>query len=195
MAQHGGWYSSATEPSEAHQSNPGSRALGVILVLIGILFFAREITGPNFWHWTWPLIIVAAGGLLFALMFAIGRGASGLAIPGSIVTTTGVILLIQNTFGIWQTWAYAWALVVPTAVGVGIWLMGTWGGKPRRQEVGFRMTEIGLLIFLGFAAFFELVLNLSKFWDGTWGPTVIAVILIAIGAYVLTRRSEGTSWR
>lgn len=194
MAQHGGWYSSATEPSEAHQSNPGSRALGVILVLIGILFFAREITGPNFWHWTWPLIIVAAGGLLFALMFAIGRGASGLAIPGSIVTTTGVILLIQNTFGIWQTWAYAWALVVPTSVGVGLWLMGWWRGQPRPREVGRRMAEIGAILFLGFAAFFELVLNLTGLWTGTWGGTIVAVILIASGAFVLTRRNEGPSW-
>ena len=57
------------------------------------------------------------------------------------------------------------------------------------------MTEIGLVIFLGFAAFFELVLNLSGLWSGTWGPTIIAVILIAVGAYVLTRRSEGPSWR
>lgn len=194
MAQHEGWHPGATEPFGEQRADHGGRALGVILVLIGVLFMAREITGPNFWHWTWPLIIVAAGGLLFALMFAIGRQASGLAIPGSIVTTTGLILLIQNTFGIWQTWAYAWALIVPTAIGVGIWLMGLWGGKPRQQEVGVRMTEIGLLIFLGFATFFELVLNLSKFWDGTWGPTVIAVILITCGAFVLTRRNEGPSW-
>src|SRR5689334_6565604 len=136
MAQQPEWHSSASAPSGLEQLNPGSRAFGVILVLIGVLFFAREITGPNFWHWSWPLIVIAAGGLLFALMFAIGRGSSGLAIPGSIVTTTGLILLIQNTFGIWQTWAYAWALIVPTAIGVGIWLMGTWGGKPRQQEVG-----------------------------------------------------------
>src|SRR6185312_11166376 len=108
-------------------------------------------------------------------MFAIGRGSSGLAIPGSIVTTAGLILLIQNTFGIWQTWAYAWALIVPTAIGVGIWLMGTWGGKLRQQEVGRRMAEIGFIIFLAFAAFFELLVNLSGLWNGTWGPTVLGV--------------------
>ncbi|HEX5414499.1 MAG TPA: hypothetical protein VFZ25_02460, partial [Chloroflexota bacterium] len=145
-------------------------------------------------HWTWPFIIAAPGAMMFALMFAGGRRASGLAIPASIVTTTGLILLIQNTFQIWQTWAYAWALIVPTAVGAGIWLMGWWDRKPRLEEVGRRMVEIGLTIFLGLAVFFELILNLSGVVYGTAGAFVLAAALIVGGVFVLTRRPERSPW-
>jgi len=184
-----GWYSDVTRPVESRQSNAGSLVLGVILVIVGTLFLVREFTGPNFWHWAWPLIVVAAGGLLFAGLFAGGKPVSGLAIPASIVTTTGLILLFQNTFHLWQTWAYAWALVVPTSVGLGIWVMGWLEGKPRPQEVGRRMAEIGFVIFLGFAAFFELIVNLSGLWHGTSGA-IVAAILILGGAYILTRPKE-----
>ena len=189
MAQQGGWRSGVSEPDGAQESNPGNLVLGGILIVIGILFFVREFTGPNFWHWSWPLIVLAAGGMFFAGAFARPGHASGLAIPASIITTTGLILLFQNTLHLWQTWAYAWALIVPTSIGVGLWLKGWLDGKSHQQEVGRRMAEIGFLIFLGFAAFFELILNLSGLWYGTSG-IVVAVILIVTGAYILARQSE-----
>jgi hypothetical protein len=166
--------------------------IGIVLIALGALFLVQQVTGFDVWHWSWPLIIVGCGVLLFVSMLAGGRGASSLAIPASIVTTVGLILLVQNTFNLWQTWAYAWALIFPTAIGLGTWLMGWWSGDPERERVGRRMAEVGAVTFLGFAAFFELVLDLSGFWRQGLSGVVFAVLLILLGAYLLVRRGIGT---
>jgi hypothetical protein len=139
--------------------------------------------------------VVAAGVALFVGMVLGGKGAAGLAIPASITTMTGLILLFQNTFNAWQTWAYAWALIVPTATGLGTWLMGWWADQPRAREAGRRMAEGGLVLFLVFAGFFELVLNLSGLLSSGLGGTAVAVILILAGLYLLARRGELTGGR
>jgi hypothetical protein len=183
--------------NQTHRSSTGSVGLGIILILLGGIFLVQQLTGFNVWQWTWPLIVVASGGLLFVWMLLGGRSGRGLAVPASIVTMTGLILLVQNSFHLWQTWAYAWALIFPTAVGIGIWLMGWSTNDPERRRVGQRMTEIGLIVFLGFAAFFELLLNLSGFLGQGIGGTVLAALLILAGAYLLLRRGDRTIgfWR
>ena len=44
-----------------------------------------------------------------------GAISEGLAIAGSIVTVSGLILLIQDATAHYESWAYAWALVFPGA--------------------------------------------------------------------------------
>lgn len=176
------------------EHNPGSAGLGIVLVVLGGLFLARQVTGFDAWHWAWPLFIIASGTAFFIGMFLGGPRVSGLAIPASIITTTGLILLYQNTFHQWQTWEYAWALVFPTAVGFGLWLMGWWGNHPGARQVGRRMTEIGVILFLAFGILFEMVLkplhSLGRILgDNTAGITV-AILLIAVGAYLLLNRDE-----
>jgi hypothetical protein len=125
-------------------------------------------------------------------MVLAGQRGRGLAIPASIVTIMGVILLVQNSFNLWQTWAYAWALVFPTSVGIGTWLIGWWADDPARRRSGQRTTEIVLMMSLGFAAFFELVLNLSGFWwQPSLGATAFAILLMLVGAYLLLWRGNG----
>ena len=100
------------------------------------------------------------------IAFAVGpRSAAGLAIPGCVVTTIGLILAIQNTFGLWQTWAYAWALI-PASVGLGLRLQSERLGQPRAERVGTRMFEAFLFVFVVGFVFFELILNLSNFTNG-----------------------------
>lgn len=53
----------------------------------------------------------------------------GLAVAGGIVTMTGTILLIQNTTGLWASWAYAWALIFPTSIGLGLLVYGLLRGQ------------------------------------------------------------------
>jgi hypothetical protein len=173
----------------------GGSGLGIVLVLLGAAFLLQQLTGFDVWRWSWPLIVVAAGAILFVGMFLGGKSAGGLAIPASITTMTGLILLVQNTFNAWETWAYAWALIVPTAAGVGTWLMGWWTDQPGARQTGRRMAEMGVVLFLGLAAFFELALNLSGFIRSGLGGTAIAVILILAGLYLLARRGELTGSR
>ena len=108
----------------------GPAVLGVILVLVGAVFLATNVTGFQLAA-AWPLFIIVPGLILLAASFAAGGEAGGgLAITGSIVTTVGLILAVQEATGLYATWAYAWALVAPGSVGVGMLLFGSFTGRP-----------------------------------------------------------------
>jgi hypothetical protein len=82
------------------RSNPAGRTvIGVILVALGVLFLLAQWFGLNLWSAGWPIAIVGLGLLFFVAMSLGGKSAGSLAIPGSIVTMVGLILLFQNTFG------------------------------------------------------------------------------------------------
>ncbi len=72
--------------------------LSVLLILMGLAFLAFEVAGWAGITLTWPLGIIAVGGLLFLAMLLGGRGLGVLAIPASIVTTLGGDLLGAGTF-------------------------------------------------------------------------------------------------
>ena len=100
----------------------------------------------------------------------------------------GLICLYQNTLGQFQTWAYAWALVLPTSVGIGHFFQGWWTARPELRARGLTQTRTGLIIFLIFAAFFELVLNLSGwFWDDL-ARFAFPSLLIQVGILLMVGR-------
>ena len=127
---------------------------GAVLVALGVLFFFREVFGFELGRYGWPLFIIGPGLLLFAGMIAGGRGAGGLAVPASIVTTIGLLLFVQNLTGRYETWAYGWALI-PLAAGLGTRIAGAWEGNATLVAEGQRAIALGLVLFLVFGAFFE----------------------------------------
>jgi high-affinity Fe2+/Pb2+ permease len=97
---------------------------------------------------------------LFA--FAVGgRGGAGLAIAGGITTVTGLVLAFQNATGLWATWAYAWALVAPGGAGLGLLLYGLFTRQPDFVARGRGTLLVGIVLFVGFAIFFEGFIGLS----------------------------------
>jgi hypothetical protein len=174
--------------------------VGTLLILLGGLFLLGQATGfwPLGWLTTeigWPFIVIAVGALFFVGMVAGGRDAGSLAIPGSIITGTGLVLLALNATDQWQAMAYAWTLIAPTSIGVGFMLWGLWADQPERVRQGQRLTTIGLALFLGLAAFFELVINLSGFFVGSITRIGLPLLLIGLGLLLLLRRGERPSWR
>jgi hypothetical protein len=73
----------------------------------------------------------------------------------------GLVLWYQAAYDAFSTWAYAWALVAPTAPGVGTLLYGLVKGDSELARDGLRLTGVGLALFTGFALFFEGVIGLS----------------------------------
>lgn len=166
---------------------------GMFLIGIGIIFLLGQFFRFNFWHYIWPFFILAFGGAFFAGMWGGGRSTGALAIPGSILTTIGLILLVQNTFHIWGTWAYAWTLII-SGVGTGFILFGNRSDLPDLRHVGRLLVAIGLALFFVFGAVFELGAALfhMRSPSGLFWP----VILILAGIYLLAvrpilRRSAG----
>jgi len=131
-------------------------------VIIGAVVLMTRVTDVALGADAWPLWIIVPGVAMLLASFAIPpRGGVGLAVPGAIVATVGLVLWFQDANDAYETWAYAWALVAPTAAGVGTMLYGLAKGDRELAGDGFRTTLVGLALFAGFALFFEGVLGMS----------------------------------
>ena len=137
-------------------------AIGVLLIGIGVAFLVGRQVGIDWGGVGWPLFVIVPGLVLFVLALAVGgRGGSGLAVPAGIVTMAGIVLAVQSATNLWETWAYAWALVAPGGVGIGLLLYGLVTRQPDIATGGGWALLVGLGLFLGFGFFFESVIGLS----------------------------------
>ena len=160
--------------------------LGTLLVMLGLLFFVAQFFDVNLGRLAWPLFVIVPG-IFLLVMGLVVRGSAGepLVILGSMTTATGAILAYQNATGLWATWAYAWALITPTAIGLG---KLAYSGVVARSDMardGLRMTVVGLAIFLVAGAFFEGVVGLSGFGIRHLGGYVFPALLIGLGVILL----------
>ncbi len=143
----------------------GSIIGGVILILLGAFFlllqFFPGLAEQFNLSQQWPLIIVGAG-ILFLLGALFGN--PEIAVPGMVISGTGLILYYQNTTGDWASWAYAWSLY-PVFVGLGLILMHTLQGHWRRGlREGGGLLGIGVVLFVIFAGFFNGFGGIGRFW-------------------------------
>lgn len=167
--------------------NTGSLVGGSLLIIFGILaLLGKLFQNFNFWNTFWPFIIIGVGLLFFVGMFAGGKSVAGLAIPGSIITAIGLMLFYQNITNHWESWSYGWTVIL-MAVGLGIYIMGAWGQNESQRAAGLRVLRIGVIMFIIFGAFFELI-----FTAGTpFGlrSIVFPAALILLGLYLILARS------
>ncbi len=159
--------------------------LGGILIGLGVMFLLGELFDIRLGQWAWPFFVLVPG----ALMLVTGLGLSdesgiGLTIAGAIVTTVGLILFVQNLTNWWASWAYAWALVAPTAIGVAQLLNGSRRNQEKMLADGRSLVKIGLVMFVIGFIFFELIIGVNGFGLGSLGWPVL---LIAFGLYLLLR--------
>jgi hypothetical protein len=167
-------------------TNTGAVIVGSLMILFGALALLGQIFRNALdWGMIWPFAIIAAGLAFFVVMLAGGRSAAPFAIPGSILGMIGLMLLYQNLSGHWESWAYGWTVIV-MSVGIGITITGLWGRNPRLQSAGLRVLRIGLILFVVFGTFFELL-----FLGSSASPLrqyLFPGLLILVGVYlVLTR--------
>lgn len=165
--------------------NVAALAIGFGLIALGVLFLLGAVFRVDVWGALWPFFIIVPGLFFFVAMVSIGKPGAPLAIPGSIVTTTGLILFFQNITGLWSTWAYAWALIFPTSVGIGVAVAGIWSDDPRAVRAGTAMAGVGVAILLFFAFFFEVILNLNGLRSGPIGRVGIPILVILAGIILL----------
>jgi hypothetical protein len=167
-------------------SNQGATVGGIVLVGLGVLFLLQQAIGFDLAHYGWPMFIIVPGLALLAGYVLGRRSAAGLAVPGCVVTAVGLMLAIQNAFNLWETWAYSWTLIV-AAVGLGLTLQGDRLQKSRMIRSGMYLFEGGLLGFVVFFTFFELILDISHFGLGQLRGVVGPSVLILAGLYLLLR--------
>jgi hypothetical protein len=168
-------------------------AIGLLLVAVGAAFLVGRLLDVRWADVGWPLFVIGAGIVLFVLALAVGgSGGTGFSVPAGIVTMVGVVLAVQNATGLWATWAYAWALVAPGGVGVGLLLYGLLSRQPELIRAGGWSLVTGLGLFLGFAFFFEVVIGLSG--NRISGiDTLLSGGLIVLGVVILGASLFGRS--
>lgn len=163
--------------------------VGLVLMGVGAMALIAQVSstvfGFDLWTYLWPYFIIGIGTVFFVGMVAGGRSTGALAIPGSIISTIGLILLVQNMFDVYETWAYAWALII-VSVGVGIMINGIWSGNLGSRENGARLARLGFVLFLVFGVFFEFVIGISGF---RYGGMVWPLFIIAAGVYLVLRQT------
>jgi hypothetical protein len=172
------------EPRRSRGS-PGTAALGAILIVVGIVFFAGQQLNVDWGDAAWPFYVIAPGLALLAFGLTQANG-SGLTVAGSIVTIVGGVLLYQNATDHWESWAYAWALVGPGGSGLGMLLYGTRSGNSKMARGGFWQVLTAIGLFAAGYVFFEGIIGISgRPWPlPDW---VLPTAIIAIGLLVLFR--------
>jgi hypothetical protein len=166
---------------QPNRSNAGALIAGTLLILFGLMALAGQFFRIVDWGFLWPFIIIGFGALFFVAMFASGKGAAALAIPGSIISGIGLVLLFQNITGRWESMSYFWTLII-LFVGVGIYVMGLYGGDENQKSSGLRVVKVGAILFIIFGAFFEMIFS-------SYSNVVFPVLLIILGAYLILSRS------
>ena len=148
------------------------RSLGALaLITLGLmLFFSIEL---------WPLFIILPGVALLGVYYGIEHDATGpFAIPGTIITGTGLILFVQhNLLGGGESWSYAWTLY-GVFFGLGMIMMGQRFESKIIIDIGRWFTVIGGGAFVIIGTF---VIVLSSFVV----KLLITLALIGVGIYLL----------
>ena len=67
---------------------------------------------------------------------------------GGVVAMAGLVLLVQNATDRFDTWAYAWALVLLAGAGTARWLVGVTRGRRDLVASGGSLIAAGLGGFL-----------------------------------------------
>ena len=158
---------------------------GLVLIVTGGLFLADQFIPVDIMVFFWPLLIIFLGVTFFVGMVFAGKRGAGLAIPGTVITTVGLLLFLQNTFKIWVTWAYAWGLLI-SAVGLGILIMNFYLKKINLRRVAGLLIGIGLLLFVIFGVLFEVILDISG--TNLNSGLFLGGGLVALGLFVIFSR-------
>ena len=172
-------------------SRDTGRSVGaVVLIALGVLFLSERFFGFSIFsllNFSWPLWIILPGVALWFVALVGDQKTAPFAIPGSIVTGTGLILFFQNRFDYYESWAYMWALY-PVFVGFGMLFMGWRNNHEHTVNAARRLMSIGLTLFVIFAAIFEVF-----FFDhvgSLTGRFFVPLLFIGLGVWLLLSKSR-----
>jgi hypothetical protein len=170
----------------------GEAALGGLLVLLGLVVLGGQALDLEVGRVAWPVFVLVPGlGLLGLGLASAGRPGEVLAMVGGVVTMAGLVLAVQNATDRFETWAYAWTLVLVVGAGIGRWLVGVVRGRGDLAASGGWLIAAGLVGFGVLAVVFEVVVGIGGRPVGSAGRYGLAALLIGAGLVLLGRRLLG----
>ena len=171
----------------------GALVVGALLIVLGAAALAVQASGLTI---GWPAWVILPGLAMLVAAFALPEpGGSGLAAVGGIVTAVGAVLAVQDATGTYASWAYAWALVAPGGVGVGLLLYGLLTRRGDIARGGLASLVTGIVIFLVGFLFFEGLLHVDGDRFSNLTSLTVPVVIMGIGAAVLVGAIVPGPWR
>ncbi len=183
----------STSPKDSHPkthstSDRGPMLFGAGLLFMGFILLAGRLLNIPFGDFLWPFIFIIPGALVFlSALSSENSSGEGLSILGGILSMLGFVFLMQTITGFWASWAYIWALVAPTSIGLSQMVYGNLKHRDAITASGWRLTKVGLSIFVVGFMFFELVIGISGYGLERFGLPKFPMILIFAGALMLVR--------
>ncbi len=176
-------------PAPSTRRAGSSVAFGVVLVVLGLFALLVQFTGFDAGE-SWPLFVIIPGLTLLVVGYlSLGTGA---LIPGAILTVVGLILAYQSSTGDWPSWAFAWPLVAPGGVGLGLYLQGVRNHDPQLLRQGRVLMFVAAIIFMIAFVIFGTVLNIGGYNYGWFGKAALPALLIVVGLVLLARSIQRT---
>jgi len=176
-------------PAPSTRRAGSSVAFGVVLVVLGLFALLVQFTGFDAGE-SWPLFVIIPGLTLLVVGYlSLGTGA---LIPGAILTVVGLILAYQSSTGDWPSWAFAWPLVAPGGVGLGLYLQGVRNHDPHLLRQGRVLMFVAAIIFMIAFVIFGTVLNIGGYNYGWFGKAALPALLIVVGLVLLARSIQST---
>jgi hypothetical protein len=166
--------------------NLTSIIIGIVLLALGVFALFGNVFASLNMDNLWPLLTLGVG-VAFLIAVAVGdQNRAGLAVPGSILVTVGLLLLIMNYTDTWEAWSYCWALII-FASGAGVWINGYRSEQPELRKRGADAMRSGLILFIVFAVIMEFIFTATE-EHRQGNPLVWAIMLTLLGLYLLITR-------
>jgi hypothetical protein len=176
-------------PGPAPRRPGSSVAFGVVLVVLGLFALLVQFTGFDAGQ-SWPLFVVIPGLTLLVVGYiSLGTGA---LIPGAILTVIGLILAYQSSTGDWPSWAFAWPLVAPGGVGLGLFLQGVRNHDSHLLRQGRVLMFVAAIIFMIGFVIFATIFRIGDTDYGWFGKAALPALLIVVGLVLLARSIQRT---
>jgi hypothetical protein len=158
----------------------------VLLIALGAAFLVSNQLNVDWDRYGWPVFVLAPGIFLLLVGLAMRDEAGlGMAIPGGIITSVGLILAFQNATAAWASWAYAWSLVAPGSVGVTLSAYGLLHRRLDLLDAGLRTAATGLGLFVAFGLLFENVIGIDSGHQSTALQNAFPVLAIVLGVLIV----------
>lgn len=170
------------------KEHDGRPVMALGLIAVGVLVLIGQLTGfGGMIGSLWPMFVVLPGLAFLYFAYSGDKNVAGLAVPGTVITGTGLILFYQNVTGHWESWAYIWTLY-PLFVGLALNFMAQRTGDDGTQKASRILMRIGAIGFIIGVIFFELIIFDN---GGVFGNLSLPIVLIAIGGFMLLGNKKG----
>lgn len=161
-------------------------AYGVIAV--GVVLLVSNLFGFQLIEVLWPGFVLAPGlMLLWPAYNATPERPSRvgfLAVPGAMFLTISILLFVMNLTNHFEAWAYSWPLVF-ASVAWGLMYMRRYEPEHRVHHNGYNFMRLMVLLAMGLAVFFELIIF------GSFNP-LLPLGVIAFGVYLLMKERRAS---